>query len=72
MRWADTLVFKNIMYFYFLRVSVLPACMYVHSMLIHRDQKRASDLLKLELQRAASRHAGVGNRTQDSTGAQYS
>lgn len=47
-------------------VDVFPACKSVHHVcIVHRDQKRASDLLELELQTVLSHHVDAGNQTQD-------
>lgn len=55
-----------ILIFIFMCVDVFPACksMY-HICIFHRDQKRASDLLELELETVLSHHVDAGNQTQD-------
>jgi hypothetical protein len=37
--------------------------MYVHAPSAHRDQRRMTNLLKLELQVLVSHHMGVGDQT---------
>jgi hypothetical protein len=50
-KWSFNIFYIHL--FYFMLMSVLSACMYAYHMCVcvhtHRDQKRASDLLDLEL-----------------------
>jgi hypothetical protein len=45
------------------------ACMYIctlYAYRVHRDQKRGSDPLELELQMVEGHHVGAGNQTSSS------
>ena len=45
------------------------ACMYIctlYAYRVHRDQKRGSDPLELELQMVVGHHVGAGNQTSSS------
>lgn len=56
---------KRLTFILFVRVFCL--CVYMHSMWVpsaHRDQKRAFNPLKLELQMIVNFHVGAGNKTQ--------
>ena len=49
--------------YYYICMSVLSMCISICVPCVHGEQKRAPDLLAMELNRAVSSHVGAGNQT---------
>jgi hypothetical protein len=55
------ILFEHFKRFYFVCMSVLPACIYALHVCINATQKKASDSLELKLWMIVSHHIGAGD-----------